>query len=192
MWFDRHLLRLKSFERVISVSFRFQFFFSLSFKPAGEVLAGLSACLNSSVLCACPQVNIIEGLEVLLMSPVCFLSKSPCSSSISLAFPCAYFISLVSCSPLPHPHSLFSSVPLPSSSLYTVHHLKRWGCWALEGNKSDLWMVQPTWVLEGEASGSQALWFSGPLFLQPHCSGSSSSSPYSDFILCFIGATYYL
>lgn len=49
-------------------------------------------------------------------------------------------------------------IPLHSASFEEVRLLSAWR------NKSDLWMGQPTWVLEGEASGSQALWYSSPLF----------------------------
>lgn len=49
-------------------------------------------------------------------------------------------------------------IPLHSASFEEVRLL------SARRNKSDLWMGQPTWVLEGEASGSQALWSSSPLF----------------------------
>lgn len=57
--------------------------------------------------------------------------------------------------PLSRPSLL---IPLHSASFEEVRLLSAWR------NKSDLWMGQPTWVLEGEASGSQALWSSSLLF----------------------------
>lgn len=132
---------------------------------ASSLLATLSARLNSSFLCACPPVNIIEGLELFLMSPVCAFwvnLHQPGSSSCLLRLS-HHFVSspsptslLVSPSIPALPPSLL--IPLHSASFEEVRLLSAWR------NKSDLWMGQPTWVLEGEASGSQALWSSSPLF----------------------------
>lgn len=60
-------------------------------------------------------------------SSLWFSSKSPCSSSISLALPCAHFIFLVSSSPLlcrhPHPSCNSLLIPLNSASFEEVRLL---------------------------------------------------------------------
>lgn len=127
-------------------------------------------------------------------SSLCFLSKSLCSSSISPALPLRLlylsrqFLSSASPatpSPLP-PHP----AP-PSSSLYTVHHLKRWGCWALGGikviyewaNLPGCWRGKPVAVRLSDPAAHCSL--------QPHCRGSSSASPASDLLPFLTGAACY-
>lgn len=69
-----------------------------------------SFSLNSSFSVCLPTSQHHRGIRAISNeSSLWFLSKSPCSSSISLALPRAYFISLVSSSPLPPPRP-----PLPS------------------------------------------------------------------------------
>lgn len=138
--------------------------FLLWFSSWWSLLVGLSACLNSSFLCACPPVNIIEGLELFLMSPVCAfwlnLHAPLLPSASCLLYLSRQFLSSSLHPPPLSPQSCCPSllIPLHSASFEEVRLLSAWR------NKSDLWMGQPTWVLEGEASGSQALWSSSPLF----------------------------
>ena len=131
------------------------------FKPASKVLAVHSARHNSSHLCACPPVNIMEGLELFRMSPVCafWVNLHASLPSAWLFLVLTLSLSSVPLRSLPH-----TSRPAPpSSSLYTVHHLKRWGCWALGGIKviyewaslPACWRGKPVAV---------SLWSSSPLF----------------------------
>lgn len=113
----------------------------------------------------CPLVNIIEGLELFLMSLVCplWVNLHAPLPSVWLFLALTLSLSSVPFHSLPshtHPPTRFASllIPLHSASFEEVRLLNAWR------NKSDLWMGQPTWVLEGEASGSQALWSSNPLF----------------------------
>lgn len=133
------------------------------FFRASSTLAALSAHLNSSFLCSQHHRGIRAFSNE---SSLCFLSKSPSAWLFLLLTPSVSSLLLLS---LPHivfcvlppsqpslPPSLL--IPLHSASFEEVRLLSAWR------NKSDLWMGQPTWVLEGEASGSQALWSSSPLF----------------------------
>lgn len=137
-------------------------------------LVGLWAGPNSS-LCSFPPDIFMEGLQLLLMSPVLF-EPIVMVSFHQPGFPLCLLYSSV---PLTRPH-----IPPPSPSLYTVHHLKRRGCWALGGIK-----VIYEWAsLPGCWRGKPvAVGLSDPAAhcsLQPHCRGSSSASAASDLLPC--------
>lgn len=101
-------------------------FISSSFNPAGKVLVSLWTCLNSSFLSACPPVNIIEGLEWFLMSPVCafWVNLQPClpSAWFFLVHTLSFSSVPLLCSPCP-PSCPSLLIPLNSASFEEVRLL---------------------------------------------------------------------
>lgn len=105
-------------------------FTSSCFSPAGKVPVSLLTAPYSPLTLCLPTSKHHRRIRAFSNeSSLWFSSKSPCSSSISLALPCAHFIFLVSSSRLlcrhPHPHPSCNSllIPLNSASFEEVRLL---------------------------------------------------------------------